>query len=313
MVRTEFTGFSVIIELSSLPLLKFALMLSLISKLMVTCLDDRMVNTRNVQNGADNSQGNGNPPPPPSLAQAIASILESRDEQTELLRQLVANSTHGGNGARNAPAPTTYINFAATHPPLFTEAGEPLEADHWLRVMESKFGLLRFTEVQKTLFAAQQLQGDTSAWWANYTATRPTDYQVPWAEFRNAFRAYYIRTGVMRKKRQEFMDLKQGGRSVHDYSKQFNHLAQYALDQVETDEKKKDRFVIGLSTKLQERMALNTGGTFPEFISNVMIADDAIRAHKETKKRKVVATPSRSAPPKYRMVYHHSPTYPPRP
>jgi hypothetical protein len=47
-----------------------------------------------------------------------------------LLRQLVANSTRGGNGARNAPAPTTYSDFAATHPPLFTEAGEPLEADH---------------------------------------------------------------------------------------------------------------------------------------------------------------------------------------
>jgi hypothetical protein len=91
-----------------------------------------MVNTRNVRNGAENSQGNENPPPPPSLAQAIASILESHDEQTELLRQLIANSTHGGNGARNAPAPapTTYSNFVATHLPLFTEAGEPLEADH---------------------------------------------------------------------------------------------------------------------------------------------------------------------------------------
>jgi hypothetical protein len=100
---------------------------------------------------------------------------------------------------------------------------------------------------------------------------------------------------------------------VHDYSKQFNHLAQYALDQVGTDEKKKDRFIIDLSTKLQERMELNTGGTFPEFISNVMIADDAIRAHKETKKRKVVATPSSSAPSKYRTVYHHGPTYPPQP
>jgi hypothetical protein len=88
------------------------------------------------------------------LAQAIASILESRDEQTELLRQLVANSIHGGNGARNAPAPapTTYSDFTSTHLPLFTEAGEPLEADHWLRVMESKFGLLHCTEVQKTLF-----------------------------------------------------------------------------------------------------------------------------------------------------------------
>jgi hypothetical protein len=138
-----FRGYSV----SPLPLLKFAFVLSLISKLMVTCLDDRMVNTRNMQNGAKNSQGNGNPPPPPSLAQAIASILESRNEQTEFLRQLVANSTHGGNGAMNAPAPTIYSDFVTTHPPLFTEAGEPLEADHWLRVMESKFGLLRCTEV----------------------------------------------------------------------------------------------------------------------------------------------------------------------
>jgi hypothetical protein len=137
------------------------------------------------------------------LAQAIASILKSHDEQTELLWQFVANSTHGGNGARNAPAPapTTYSDFATTHPPLFTEAGEPLETDHWLRVMESKFGLLRCTEVQKTLFAAQQMLGDASAWWTNYTATRPADYQVPWAEFCNAFHANYIPAGMKRKKR----------------------------------------------------------------------------------------------------------------
>jgi hypothetical protein len=51
---------------------------------------------------------------------------------------------------------------------------------------------------------------------------------MPWAEFHDTFRAHYIPAGVMRKKCQEFMDLKQGGRSVHDYSKQFNHLAQYA-------------------------------------------------------------------------------------
>jgi hypothetical protein len=107
------------------------------------------------------------------------------------------------------------------------------------------------------------------------------------------------------------MDLKQEGRSMHDYSKQFNHLAQYAPNQVDTNEKKKDHFMIGLSTKLQERMALDTGGTFLEFVSNAMIADDAIRAHKETKKRKTMATPSSRAPSKYRMVYHHGSTYPP--
>jgi hypothetical protein len=80
---------------------------------------------------------------------------------------------------------------------------------------------------------------------------------------------------------------------------------------VDTNDKKKDHFMIGLSTKLQERLVLNTGGIFPEFVSNVMIADDAIHTHKETKKRKVVAAPSGSAPLKYRTVYHHDSTYPP--
>jgi hypothetical protein len=51
------------------------------------------------------------------------------------------------------------------------------------------------------------------------------DYQVPWTEFHNAFRAHHIPAGMMMKKHQKFMDLKQGGRSVHDYSKLFNHLA----------------------------------------------------------------------------------------
>jgi hypothetical protein len=117
-----------------------------------------MVNTHNGWDDAEASQPNGpNPPPPPTLAQAIASILKSHDEQTELLWQLVANSARGGNGARNAPAPvsTTYSDFVATLPLLFTEVGESLKADHWLRVIESKFGLLRYTEVQKTLFTTQ--------------------------------------------------------------------------------------------------------------------------------------------------------------
>jgi hypothetical protein len=77
-------------------------------------------------------------------------------------------------------------------------------------------------------------------------------------------------------------------------------------------DEKKDRFMIGLSTKLQERMPLNTRGTFPEFVSNIIVTDDAIHAHKETKKRTDMAAPSGSAPLKYRMVYHHDSTYPPR-
>jgi hypothetical protein len=60
------------------------------------------------------------------------------------------------------------------------------------------------------------------------------------------------------------------------------------LQKVDTDERKKYRFMNRLSTKVQEHLALNTDGTFPVFISNGIIVDDAIRAHKESKKRKNV-------------------------
>jgi hypothetical protein len=58
-------------------------------------------------------------------------------------------------------------------------------------------------------------------------------------------------------------------------------------------------------------MALSTRGSFLEFLSNVIIVDDAIYAQKESKKRKVVTGPSGSALPKYQMVYHPCPTYKP--
>jgi hypothetical protein len=84
-------------------------------------------------------------------------------------------------------------------------------------------------------------------------------------------------------------------------------------DQVDTNENKKNCFMVGLSTKIHECMAFNTGGSFSEFVSNVIITDDAICTHKETMKRKAVAAPSGNVPLKYQTVYHHyHPIYQPR-
>jgi hypothetical protein len=224
----------------------------------------------------------------------------------------VNNFARGGNEVRNAqgPAPITYADFLATRPPTFAEAGEPFEADHWLHTIESKFGLLRCKEHQKTLFAVQQLLGNAGACWANFTAVLPTNHQVQWDEFREAFRAQHIPAGFILTKHQEFMDLRQGRKSIHDYSKLFNHLAQYALEQVETDEKKKASFIRGLSTKLKEHLLLYTGGTFLEFVSKAIIADNAIHGHKKGKKRKAMTAPSGSAPPKYQVVHPSRPANP---
>jgi hypothetical protein len=187
----------------------------------------------------------------PTLAQVIASIRESRGKQNELLHLLVTNSNREGTAVGNArdQARSSYVKFMATQPPTFDEASEPLEADHWLRTIESKFELLNCTKSQKMLFAAQQLLGDARAWWANFTATHPAN-QVQWAEVYEAFRAQHILAGIMKSKHREFMDLQQGNQSVYAYTKMFNHLRQYAPKQVDTNEKKKYCFMNGLSTKL---------------------------------------------------------------
>jgi hypothetical protein len=133
---------------------------------------------------------------------------------------------------------------------------------------------------------------------------------VLWDEFYEALYANHVPASIMRRKHQEFMDRKQGRRFMHEYSKLFNHLVQYAPEQVDTDGKKKNRFMNGLSTKLQERLELSTCDTFPEFVSNAIITDDVIRTLKVSKKRKAVAASFGSAHSKYRTVYHHPrPTY----
>jgi len=77
-------------------------------------------------------------------------------------------------------------------PPMFTPTPEPLDAEHWLRILEHKFWLLTITEEQKVCFAAQQLLGSASAWWNTFNAMQPVDHRVTWQEFTMAFREYYI-------------------------------------------------------------------------------------------------------------------------
>jgi hypothetical protein len=51
-------------------------------------------------------------------------------------------------------------------------------------------------------------------------------------------------------KQEEFIRLKQGGDTVMQYLNKFNHLSQYAIDQVNIDLKKKNCFMRGLNNRL---------------------------------------------------------------
>jgi hypothetical protein len=139
--------------------------------------------------------------------------------------------------------------------------------------MEQMFGLVRCTETQKPLFAAQQLRGLASTWWGNFVAVQPTGHQVTWDEFKLALREHYVPDGVLHMKQEEFIRLKQGGDTVMQYLNKFNNLSQYAIDQVNTDLKKKNCFRRRLNDRLQRKMATCMDLTYSRAVSTTLAVE----------------------------------------
>jgi hypothetical protein len=159
------------------------------------------------------------PVPPPSRPTPPVSLEQLLAPQNAIVQKLatIDECQAGQSQPHQQPQESSYFDFLVTQPLEFAEATDLLEANHWLRVTESKFGLLHCTELQKTLFVAQQLRGSTTAWWATYTAALPIHHRVPWDEFRTAFHAHHLPVGLLHIKLKEFWDFEQGNHTMYDY------------------------------------------------------------------------------------------------
>jgi hypothetical protein len=229
-------------------------------------------------------------------------------QQNEILRQLAQRQPppqhYGGGDHQRHPAVATYQEFLSTQSPLFTRAEDPLDADVWLRVVESKFPLLNgvCSEVTKVRFATQQLRGPVRTWWDHYLAMQPVDHEVDWREFKAAFRGHHIPAGIMDRKLNEFLALTQGNRTVLQYAQAFNDLCQYAGYHADTDEKKRDRFKRGLSTKLRDRLNTVRANSYNELVNMAISQEDCITARQAEKKRKTLMAGPSAQPQRFRIV-----------
>ena len=91
-----------------------------------------------------------------------------------------------------------------------------MDADAWVRTIESKFSLLVVpcSNANQARFGAQQLRSTARLWWDHCNDMLPVDHIVTWDEFKNAFRAHHIPEGLMERKLNEFLDLTQGTSTV---------------------------------------------------------------------------------------------------
>jgi hypothetical protein len=116
---------------------------------------------------------------------------------------------------------------------------------------------------------------------------------MEWGEFKAAFRGHHIPIGIMDRKRNEFLALTQGNRTVLQYAQTLNDMCQYACYHADTDEKKRDIFRRGLSTKLRDRLNAVRANSYNELVNLAISQEDCITACQAEKKRKTpVAGPS---------------------
>jgi hypothetical protein len=156
------------------------------------------------------------------------------------------------------------------HPPTFSHAVDPLDADDWLKVIGKKLDITQCNDREKVLYASGRLEGVASDWWDAFTAAHPNADTITWQEFQTNFRSHHIPSGIMKLKKKEFLSLTQGNMSVSEYRDRFTQLSRYAPEEVDTDEKHQERFLEGLIGPLNYQLQSHTFLNFQTLLNKAI-------------------------------------------
>jgi hypothetical protein len=162
---------------------------------------------------------------------------------------------------------------------------------------------------EKVLLASHQLSGHAADWWDAYVEAHEEPESINWPEFRDAFRAHHVPQGVIKLKKNEFQDLKQGSMSVNEYITKFTQLSRYVPHEVDTDEKKQECFLNGLNDGLAYALEAWDFENFQGMVNKALVLENH-RGVMECKRKLVrqyqpgSSSRPRAAMPSARPVFH---------
>jgi hypothetical protein len=149
-----------------------------------------------------------------------------------------------------------------------------MDADDWLKSMEKKLQVVQCNNYEKVLLASHQLSGPAADWWDTYMEAHEEPKSINWPEFRATFRAHHVPQGVIKLKKKEFHDLKQGSMSVNEYVTRFTQLSRYGPHKVDTDEKKQECFLNGLNDGLAYALEARDFENFQGMVNKTLMLEN---------------------------------------
>ena len=112
-----------------------------------------------------------NPPPPP-----LVTMEQLMGMQAQLMQAMMQRLD---NEPARVPPPVQVRDkrgeFMKGHPPVFTHASDPMEADDWLRAVEKQLNIAQCNDLENVLYASGQLQGAAQDWWDSFQYGRPNN------------------------------------------------------------------------------------------------------------------------------------------
>jgi hypothetical protein len=146
-----------------------------------------------------------------------------------------------------------------------------MNVDDWLKIVEKNLQVVQCTNQQRVLFAAHQFVGPAIDWWDVYVEAHEELETINWQEFMNNFRTHHVPLGVMKLKKKEFKDLKQGSMTVSEYVTRFTQLSHYAPNNVDMNEKKQDWFLNGLNNGLAYALEAHDFINFQDMVNKAPV------------------------------------------
>jgi hypothetical protein len=210
--------------------------------------------------------------------------------QMKMMQDVMDRNHEGHNEGVHGVSLADFLN---TRPLPFASAPEPMDAKDWLLDTERKLNTMNCSDNEKLRYATHLLGGPAAAWWDNIVAIHPPGRVFTWEEFKQKFWEANVPESIMELKRTEFNNLAQKDKTIMRYVKEFTLLSCYATDVVNTDEKKKKRFMRGLHPMAKMQLRMLKVVDFQELVDAAITMEDDFKQVQEERRKKAKMEPRR--------------------
>ncbi|XP_042472372.1 uncharacterized protein LOC122055040 [Zingiber officinale] len=155
---------------------------------------------------------------------------------------------------------------------LFHGGADPWAARSWLKNLESTFWYMKCTDEEKVELAAYHLRDQAVTWW-DMQKTIFGEQHITWQMYREAFERQYFPVTFCLARRQEFLNLKQGDRSVMEYNAEFSRLTEFYPHLVAQDYDRMQQFTQGLAAYIRLKMSGFPGSSYREVLDRALFIE----------------------------------------